>query len=101
MPVQHTLPLKLGKDVCHNDSALQSSVCEGVVFEQREEVLAFLHGQTSDQLLNNLASTQKTNSFHTVVFPRHITTDVCRTDLPRTSPAVVWELMEILHEPPP
>lgn len=48
------IPLKLGQNVCHNHSALQSSVCEGVVFEQRKQVLALLHGQTSDQLLHNL-----------------------------------------------
>lgn len=51
---KQVVPFKLGKNVCHDHSALQSSVCEGVVFEQREEVLAVLHGQTSDQLLHNL-----------------------------------------------
>lgn len=51
---QAELPFKLGQDVSHNHSALQSSVCEGIVLKQRKQVLAFLHGQTSDQLLHDL-----------------------------------------------
>lgn len=57
-PFQQAVPLKLGKHICHDDSALQSSVCEGIMFEQREQVLAFLHGQTSDQLFHNLQPQQ-------------------------------------------
>ena len=52
------VPFKLCQDVCHDHSALQSPVCDGVVFKQGKQVLALLHGQTSDQLLHNLQEHQ-------------------------------------------
>lgn len=64
--IEKEIPFKLGQNICHNHSALQSSVCEGVVFEQRKQVLALLHGQTSDQLLHNLQKQHKNTDQRTV-----------------------------------
>lgn len=59
VPKTKTVPFKLGKNICNDHSALQRSVCDGVVLKEGKQVLAVLHGQTSDELLHNLPQQHK------------------------------------------
>lgn len=70
------------------------------MFEQRKQVLALLHGQTSDQLLHNLQQRQHKKNTDQFLIKHYLLTHMF-VDVSHTSPAVVCELMEILQEPPP
>lgn len=53
------IPFKLGKNIRNDHSALQCSVCDRVMLKEGKQVLAVLHGQTSDELLHNLPQQHK------------------------------------------